>query len=117
MKKDLYSGYGDSYTSLNDSHSAIKEYYKLKQQLCLTAEEQFTIRYRAPHLIHETEEIIALIWEYIFNTGTRMYKLADQLDINRSALSLILYEHRQPTAEQREKLRKFLEGLNEYRAD
>ena len=30
----------DPYSALHDTHNIIKEYYNLKQQLCLTAEER-----------------------------------------------------------------------------
>lgn len=88
--------------------SAVDEYFKLKQMLCLTEEEHFYLKYRQPYQVLDTDEVIFHLWQYIEKVKPKMYDIANWLQLHRVTLSKILYGHKKPSLETVTKIVNFL---------
>lgn len=95
----------DPYSYLHDTNNALKEYYKLKQQLCLTEEERYRlIANRLP------DDIVKELIIYKCQNGLSLEELAAMIGIHRVSLSKILNGHHQPYNCTKEKIMKVLGG-------
>lgn len=95
----------DPYAYITDSKSAVEEYYKLKQQLCLTEEERYRlIANRLP------DDIVKELIIYKCQNGLSLEELAAMIGIHRVSLSKILNGHHQPYNCTKEKIMKVLGG-------
>lgn len=99
------------YASLYDGHSAIDEYYKLKQMLCLTEEERFNLKHHRAYTEVNAEDVISRLWEYIDRVKPEMYDLTNWLQIHRITLLNVLYGNKTPSTEVLDKILNFLESV------
>jgi hypothetical protein len=99
------------YTSLYDGHSAIDEYFNLKQMLCLTDEERYNLAHCQPYLQADSGEVIFQLWQYIDRVKPKVQDVANWLGIHRTTLSNILYGNKTPSAEVLDKILNFLKSV------
>lgn len=103
----------DPYNYLNDTNSALTEYYKLKQMLCLTDEERYTLDYKRPYDVQDSQNVISRFIEYINDKGITIGEAAACIRLHRVTLNNIILGRHQPKIFTIENMRNFLikEGI------
>ena len=103
--------------SLTDCHSAIDEYFNLKQRLCLTEEERLYITYIAPRIKRELEkkikiqnikELVSTVREYKKKYHLTLNYMGELIGIHYKVLDRILLEQAMPQPKTIEKLKEFV---------
>ena len=98
--------------------SATEEYFKLKQQLCLTDEERLFFQYVLPQLkrqldnrvkIRNIKELVSEVRNYKEKYHISLEYLGRMLDMKHQMLSRILLEQVVPQPKTVEKLKRFIE--------
>lgn len=99
----------DPYTYLIDSRNAIDEYYKLKAQLTLTADERLALTFGQS----KGTDIIQDLRRYVLESGIGIKKLAERLDISYVALhNLLTGKVKAPYGRIKYAIYEFMKGVN-----